>query len=90
MRKKGKVKKAAKAVAAHVMLANAILRGEIPRPCSLSVLRFMYFKASSDAECERKLAAWAKRHGILYEKRPLRIDGPGVKIDTFEVIFRRR
>lgn len=79
-----------RAIAAHVQLANAVLRGEFSKPCSLSVLRHIYFKAPTDEACERKLAAWAKRHGILYEKRPLRIDAAGAKIETYEVTFRRR
>lgn len=79
-----------KAVAAHVQLANAIIRGEFSKPCTMNLLRHVYFQAPTDEACERKLAGWAKRHGILYEKRPLTIDAAGVQIKTYEVTFRRR
>lgn len=78
------------AVAAHVQLANAILRGEFSKPCTWSILKLMYFGAKTDEACDRALAKWSKQHGILYEKRPIRIAAPGVDVRDFEVTFRRR
>lgn len=87
---KRKARKAAKAIAAHAALAGAILRGELQKPCAWDALKLLYFGVKTDEACDRALERWAKKHGIVYKKRPVSIDAVGLRIRTYEVTFRRR